>query len=107
MSAPKGPRDFGDADDPDARTGDGSLADAPDPDIAGDEDEWAMDDIAWGASPEYDESDGSHSISAFVVGALAGAMALGLVWAVTVSVTDNDSGPSTAGTATSAPTTGA
>jgi hypothetical protein len=48
------------------------------------EHEWAMGETDWAAAPEYDEPDGERTIPAFLVGALAGMVALGLVWAMTV-----------------------
>jgi hypothetical protein len=43
-----------------------------------------MGETDWAAAPEYDEPDDERTIPAFLVGALAGMVALGLVWAMTV-----------------------
>lgn len=118
MNDPTGPRDAGDADDSDARHGDVApdtggkdnvdhdeggagdqdapvedrrLVNAPDPGIGAREDEWAMDEVERAAAPEYEERDRRPMISGFLVGALAGMVALGLVWATTAILADSDS----------------
>jgi hypothetical protein len=118
MNDPTGPRDAGDADDSDARhddvapdtwgkdnvdhdeggagdqdapVDDRRLVKAPDTGIGAREHEWAMDEAGRAAAPEYEERDRGPMISAFLIGALAGMVALGLVWATTAILADNDS----------------
>jgi hypothetical protein len=116
MNDPTGPRDAGDADDSDARHGDVAptwgkdnvdhdeggagdqdapvddrLAKGPEPGIGALGDEWAMDEAERAAGPEDEERDRRPMILAFLVGALAGMVALGLVWATTASLADSDS----------------
>jgi hypothetical protein len=118
MNDPTGPRDAGDADDSDARHGDVApdtwgkdnvdhdeggagdqgapvddrrLVKAPDPGADAREHEWAMDEAERAGAPEYEERDRRPMISGFLVGALAGMLALGLVWATTAILADSDS----------------
>jgi hypothetical protein len=94
MNAPTGGRDAGDADDSDARPGGGApdTWGTPDPGIGGREHEWALDEAEWAAAPENEERDRRPMISAFLIGALAGMVALGLVWATTAIFDSSDSG---------------
>jgi hypothetical protein len=110
MSDPTGPRDVGDAGGSDARLGggvpgtrgedevDSETAPTGAWDVPADErgssgvagparhdreHEWAMGDTEWTASPGYQEAGGERKIPAFLVGALTGMVALGLLWAGT------------------------
>jgi hypothetical protein len=120
MSDPKGPRDPDDADDFGAQDGDPARAtrgedeqgdaergvderdvpvddhrptEHPYPGVAGPEHEWATGRTEWSVGPEDEERDRRQLIPAFLVGALAGIVALGVVWAATAILTDSDSGP--------------
>jgi hypothetical protein len=92
--------DEGGAGDQDAPVDDRRLVKAtdPDPDPGADpgadarEHEWAMDEAERAAAHEYEERDRRPMISVFLVGALAGMLALGLVWATTAILADSDSG---------------
>jgi hypothetical protein len=65
--------------------------------------DWAMGETEWAAPPPAHDGPGRRgTISAFLVGALAGLVALGVVWAVTVILTDPDADPD--GVATTAVT---
>jgi hypothetical protein len=71
--------------------------------------DWAMGETEWvGAPPDRRVRGRRGTISAFLVGALAGLVALGVVWATTVILTDTDGGTSSAATTagTSTATTG-
>ena len=80
MSYPTGPRGVGDADDPDTPRDDGAAH-------AGREQEWAMGETLW-ATPEENEPARGRAIPAFVSGALAGILVLGLIWAATSVLRD-------------------
>jgi hypothetical protein len=133
MKDPTRPRDAGDAGDSDARPGenapdtlredevdrhedvvgdrdvpvdDPGPGKTPDPGIGGREHEWAMGEAEWAAAPEYEKSDRGRMIPVFLVGALAGMVLLGLVWATTAIRTGSGSGPVTTTAATVTATTG-
>jgi hypothetical protein len=108
MSDPTGPRDAGDSDEPDTRpedgTGDTWDEDTVDTGVGhSSEHEWAMGESEWEEpEPEYEEPNRGRALPAFLVGALAGVVALGLVWATTVVITgtDDDTGRLAASTVT-------
>jgi hypothetical protein len=82
---------------------------APGPDHGGGEHEWAMGETEWAAAREAEEPDHRRVIPAFLVGALAGMVALALVWATATLLTGDgtDVDRVAAGSATSTPTTDA
>jgi hypothetical protein len=81
----------------------------PGPDLGGGEHEWAMGETEWSAAREAEEPDHRRVIPAFLVGALAGMVALALVWAGATLLTGDgtDGDRVAAGGATSTPTTDA
>jgi hypothetical protein len=135
MSERTGPRDGRDADDSDGRRAQGASdirgddevghdqpsgphdvpaeqpgpGKVPGPDLGGGEHEWAMGETEWAAAREAEEPDHRRVIPAFLVGALAGMVALALVWATATLLTGDgtDVGRVAAGSVTSTPTTDA
>jgi hypothetical protein len=135
MGDPTGPRDMGDGDDSDARAGDvprdpwgedktdqdkGATgahgvpagdrgpAEGPGSSSDGRAHEWAMDDTEWVSALEDERPERRQMVPAFLVGALAGMVALGLVWATIAIFDDSDSGSvDTASAGSRTPTTGA
>jgi len=119
MSEPTGPRHVGADDSSAAARGEtkhshkehhggdhARRAGAPDGHAGAREHEWAMGETDWAAAPEYDEPDDERTIPAFLVGAVAGMVALGLVWAMTVFLdgaeTDSRRGATSAETSVAA-----
>jgi hypothetical protein len=72
-----------------------------------------MGETEWAAAPEYEETDQERAIPAFLVGALAGMVALAVVWAMTAVLsgtggeTSTDSSRAATTAAPTAATTGA
>jgi hypothetical protein len=81
----------GDADDSDTPPNDGA---AP----TGREQEWAMGETLWATAEESEEPAGRRAIPAFVSGALAGILVLGLIWAATAVLRDTGTGTRPAAT---------
>jgi hypothetical protein len=88
MTDPTGPSGVGDADDSAARPSNGAAR----------EQEWAMGETAWAAAEEYAEPAGGRAIPAFLSGALAGIVVLGLIWAGTAYLRDVGAGTQRAAT---------
>ena len=79
MSDPTGPRGVGDAE-------------TAVPAAGGREQEWAMGETGWTAAEENAERAGGRTIPAFLSGALAGILVLGLIWAATAVLRDTGTG---------------
>jgi hypothetical protein len=94
MSEQTGSRDPGDADASDPGSGRG-------------EHEWAMGETEWVESPEPEEPGGERAIPMFIVGALAGVVALCLIWGITAILTSpTPTASSDRGTVDTTPATG-
>jgi hypothetical protein len=109
MSERTGPRDGRDADDSDGRRAQGASDIRGDDEVdhGGREHEWAMGETEWAAALEAEEPHHRRVIPAFLVGALAGMVALALVWATATLLTGDGTAVDrvAAGSATSTPTT--